>query len=310
MGGGKGRPQPTDQTVVQTNLPKYVKPYLERLLDRTEGESLRDYEAYTGSRFQEAGADVTDAQQQIRNIAGTGIAGMPQAQAATLAGVGRALQGMGYEAEAFGPDAISSRMSPYMQQVVDVQKERAILDAQRQGAGRGAQAVQAGAFGGSRAAVQEALAGEALNRQLAEIQASGQQQAFEQAQQQFERDRAARADAERIGLGAGELAGQQARSLADLGRLAREGDIESARLLEQVGRDITAREQAGLDLAYQDFVRQRDFPRENLQFLSSILRGVPITPSTETTTMQAYNPIQQLLGTGISALGLYKGLGS
>ena len=131
MGGGKGRPQPTDQTVVQTNLPKYVKPYLERLLDRTEGESLRDYEAYTGSRFQEAGADVTDAQQQIRNIAGTGIAGMPQAQAATLAGVGRALQGMGYEAEAFGPDAISSRMSPYMQQVVDVQKERAILDAQR-----------------------------------------------------------------------------------------------------------------------------------------------------------------------------------
>tara|TARA_Y100001972_G_scaffold18300_1_gene20721 strand:+ start:520 stop:1449 length:930 start_codon:yes stop_codon:yes gene_type:complete len=307
---GKGKQSvPADQTVVQSNLPKYVRPYFERLLDRTEAESLRDYETYEGQRLAEEAQDTLDSRQRARDVAGTPIAGLPAAQAATTAGVGRALQGMGFEAGQFDSAAADQYMSPYMQQVVDVQKERAILDAQRQGAGRGAQAVQAGAFGGSRAAVQEALAGEALNRQLAEIQASGQQQAFEQAQQQFERDRAARADAERIGLGAGELAGQQARSLADLGRLAREGDIESARLLEQVGKDITAREQAGLDLAYQDFVRQRDFPRENLQFLSSILRGVPITPSTETTTMQAYNPIQQLLGTGISALGLYKGLG-
>ena len=307
---GKGKQSvPADQTVVQSNLPKYVRPYFERLLDRTEAESLRDYETYDGQRLAEEAQDTLDSRQRARDIAASGIAGLTAAQAATTAGVGRALQGMGFEAGQFDSAAADQYMSPYMQQVVDVQKERAILDAQRQGAGRGAQAVQAGAFGGSRAAVQEALAGEALNRQLAEIQASGQQQAFEQAQQQFERDRAARADAERIGLGAGELAGQQARSLADLGRLAREGDIESARLLEQVGKDITAREQAGLDLAYQDFVRQRDFPRENLQFLSSILRGVPITPSTETTTMQAYNPIQQLLGTGISALGLYKGLG-
>ena len=306
---GKGRQSaPAEQTVVQSNLPKYVRPYFERLLERTEAESKREYEPYEGQRLAGEAQDTLDARQRARDVAGSGIAGLPVAQAATTAGIGRALQGMGYQAGQFDSDAAAQYMSPYMQQVVDVQKERAILDAQRQGAGRGAQAVQAGAFGGSRAAVQEALAGEALNRQLAEIQASGQQQAFEQAQQQFERDRAARADAERIGLGAGELAGQQARSLADLGRLAREGDIESARLLEQVGKDITAREQAGLDLAYQDFVRQRDFPRENLQFLSSILRGVPITPSTETTTMQAYNPIQQLLGTGISALGLYKGL--
>jgi hypothetical protein len=307
---GKGRQSaPAEQTVVQSNLPKYVQPYFERLLERTEAESKREYEPFEGQRLAEESQDTLDARDRARQVAESGIAGLPAAQAATTAGVGRALQGMGFEAGQFDSGAAAQYMSPYMQQVVDVQKERAILDAQRQGAGRAAQAVQQGAFGGSRAAVQEALAGEALNRQLAEIQASGQQQAFEQAQQQFERDRAARADAERIGLGAGELAGQQARSLADLGRLAREGDIESARLLEQVGKDISARDQAGLDLAYQDFVRQRDYPREQLQFYSSVLRGVPVQPSTETTSMQSYNPIQQLLGTGISALGLYKGLG-
>ena len=306
---GKGKSSvPSDQTVVQSNLPKYVRPYFERLLDRTEAESLREYEPFEGQRLADEAQDTAAAREKARQVAGQGIQGLPTAQAATTAGIGRALQGMGFEAGQFGSDAAAQYMSPYMQQVVDVQKERAILDAQRQGAGRAADAVQAGAFGGSRSAVQESLAGEALNRQLAEIQASGQQQAFEQAQQQFERDRAARADAERIGLGAGEMAGSQARALAELGGMARASDIESAQLLEQVGKGLTAREQAGLDLAYQDFVRQRDFPRENLQFLSSILRGVPITPSTETTTMQAYNPVQQLLGTGVSALGLYKGI--
>lgn len=306
---GKGSPKPTDQTVVQTNLPEYVQPYFERLLQRTEGESKQQYQPYTGQRLQTGGSDVTQAQQMGRNIAGQGIAGLPQAQAATQAGLGRALQGMGYQAGQFDTAAAQQYMSPYMQQVVNVQKQQAILDAQRQNAGRAAQAVQAGAFGGSRQAVESALAGEALSRQLGEIQASGQQQAYESAQGQFERDRAARESAERLGLGAAELTAGQSAQLAQLGQMAREGDIQAASMLEKIGRDIQAEKQAGLDLSYEDFVRQRDYPREQLQFYSSILRGIPIEPSTETTKLQSYNPIQQLLGTGISALGLYKGLG-
>ena len=136
----------------------------------------------------------------------------------------------------------------------------------------------------------------------------GQQQAFEQAQQQFERDRAARESGERLGLSAAESATQQAQSLARLGDAARAGDVQAAQLLEQIGKDAQATDQAGLDLAYEDFVRQRDFPRESLTFLSSILRGVPVQPSTETTKFQQYNPIRDLLGTGIAGLGLYRGL--
>ena len=305
----KGSPKPTDQTVVQTNLPEYVQPYFERLLQRTESESKQQYQPYQGQRLQTAGADVTSAQQMGRNIAGQGIAGLPQAQAATTAGLGRSLQGMGYQSQDFDSAAAQQYMSPYMQNVVDVQKQQAILDAQRQNANRAAQAVQAGAFGGSRQAVQQGLAQEALSRQLAEIQASGQQKAFESAQSQFERDRAARESAERLGLGAAQSAAGQSAQLAQLGQMAREGDIQAASLLEKIGRDVQAEKQAGLDLAYEDYVRQRDYPREQLQFYSSILRGIPVQPSTETTKLQQYNPVQQLLGTGISALGLYKGLG-
>ena len=64
----------------------------------------------------------------------------------------------------------------------------------------------------------------------------GQQKAFEQAQGQFERDRAARADAERLGLGAVELTASQGAQLANLGRMAREGDVEAARLLEGLAK--------------------------------------------------------------------------
>lgn len=293
---GKGRSSvPAEQTVTQTNLPKYVRPYFERLLGRTEGVSNEEYQPYEGQRIAEDAADVTASRDKARQIAGSGIEGLAEA-------MGRAELGAGFEAGRFDAATADEYMSPFMQKVVDVQKEQAILDAQRAGAGRAAQAVQAGAFGGSRAAVQEGLASEALSRQLAEIQASGQQQAFEQAQQQFERDRSARADAERIGLGSAEL-------LAALGGQGRAGDIESAKLLETIGKDIEAKDQAGLDVAYEDFVRQRDFDKEQLQFLSSILRGVPVTPSTEQQKFQNVNPLQQLLGTGISALGLYKGLG-
>ena len=199
-------------------------------------------------------------------------------------------------------------MSPYIQNVLDVQKQQAILDFNRQSADRGAQAVQAGAFGGSRQAVANALAGEGLQRQLGEIQAVGQQKAFEQAQQQFGADREARLAAERQGLSAAESLSGQSAQLAALGEKARAGDIESAQLLEKIAKDRQAREQAGLDLAYEDFVRQRDMPREDLTFLSSILRGVPVTPSTETTKFQQYNPVKDLLGTGIAGLGLYKGI--
>ena len=305
----KGSPKPTDQTVVQTNLPEYVQPYFERLLNRTEAETKQQYQPYQGQRLQTGGVDVTDAQQMGRDIAGQGIQGLPQAQAATMAGLGRSLQGMGYQAGQFDNAAAQQYMSPYMQQVVDVQKQQAIREAQRQNAGRAADAVQAGAFGGSRQAIQQGLASEALSRQLGEIQASGQQQAYESAQGQFERDRAARESAERLGIGAAESASGQAAQMAQLGQMARDGDIQAASMLEKIGRDIQAEKQAGLDIAYEDFVRQRDYDREQLQFYSSILRGVPVQPSTETTKLQSYNPIQQLLGTGVSALGLYKGLG-
>ena len=284
----------------------------------------------------------------------------------------------------FTGESVGQYMSPYMQNVVDVQKQQAQLDFDRQQAARDAAAVQAGAFGGSRQAVGDYLAQEGLARQMGDIQASGQQQAFEQAARMFGEDRAAQMDMERLRaaelarvqagragelgrvqtgevgelarvqaaragelgrvqqaleqsrqFGAGQaLAAEQAamqgagqlntfaqglgglgmnvgslgQSLAGLGERQRAAEIQNAQLLESVGRDIRAEDQARLDLSYEDFQRQRDYPIQQYERMAGILRGVPVTPNVEQQRMANYNPIQQALGAGISALGLYKGL--
>jgi len=309
MGKGGSRPQqPTEQNIVQSSLPKYFEPYAIDMIKRAESESKREYTPYEGQRLADENTDTARSREIARSVAEGGIPGLTQATGGTAAGMNRALQGMGFQSQDFDTAQAQKYMSPYLQNVLDVQKNQAILDFQRQQAGRDASAVQAGAFGGSRGAVQQGLASEALQRQLGDIQATGQQKAFEQAQQQFGADREARLAAERQGLSAAESLSGQSAQLAALGEKARAGDIESAQLLEKIAKDRQAREQAGLDLAYEDFVRQRDMPREDLTFLSSILRGVPVTPSTETTKFQQYNPVKDLLGTGIAGLGLYKGI--
>ena len=193
--GGGGQRTPQNQTVTQTNLPEYARPYFERLLNRTEAESLADYIPYEDQRLADTNVDVTGAQQKIRDIFNQGIAGLPEAQ-------DRVRKSLDFDAGKFDSATAQEYMSPYMQNVVDIQKEKAILDAQRMQSGRDADAVRAGAFSSSRRAVTDALADENLSRQLAEIQAQGQQQAFENAQSQFERDRAAAMGAEKmVGLG-------------------------------------------------------------------------------------------------------------
>ena len=98
-----------------------------------------------------------------------------------------AAAGQNYAAQATNPLATQAYMSPYMQNVVDTQKAAAVRDYQMAMPQLSAQAAKAGAFGGSRDAIQRSEAARNLTSQLQNIQAQGQQQAFQnaQAQQQF-----------------------------------------------------------------------------------------------------------------------------
>ena len=268
MGKGRSRaPQPTEQTVVQSNLPKYFEPYAIDMIKRAEAESKREYTPYEGQRLADESGDLLSSRSKVRDIAGSGIAGLDTAQSGVQAGMGRALQGLGYQAGQFDSAAAQQYMSPYMQNVVDVQKAQAMLDFDRAQAGRDAQAVQAGAFGGSRQAVAQALAGEDLQRRLGEIQATGQQKAFENAQQQFERDRAARESAERQGITAGESLTSQSAQLAQLGDLARKGDVQAAQLIRKNRQRSTGKRASRIRFSIRRFCKTKRLSLERFNIL-------------------------------------------
>jgi hypothetical protein len=79
----------------------------------------------------------------------------------------------------------SSYMSPYMQNVVDIQQREAQRQADIANTQQQAAATQAGGFGGSRDSIMRAEAARNLATQKGDIQAQGQQAAYQQAQQQF-----------------------------------------------------------------------------------------------------------------------------
>lgn len=356
-GGGSSAPSDTTSTVTQ-DVPGWAKPYYTDMLGKAKSVSEEGYTPFPGQRLTQDSPDLLGAQGIVRNIAGQPIAGLPQA-AGALSNLGDAAIGVGQQAPAqfdatqgqafnfdparqFTGQEVQQYMDPYMDTVVRRQQDDAFEQFQRMQSGRDAQAVRAGAFGGSRQGVQQGIAEEALGRQLGDIQARGQQRAFEQAQQQFERDRTAQMgrdqdmarEAARVqGIDVGEQARVQgatadeamrqrefelqtlgfgadmAREVASLGERARAGDVQAAQLLEAQGLGQMARDQAGLDIGYQDFLRQQQYPQEQLGFYSGILRGLPVGNTGTTTTMEPQpSPFQQALGAGISALGLYRGM--
>jgi hypothetical protein len=121
------------------------------------------------------------------NIGQTGMQYGAQGANIGQRGVSAAEQGFGagdaYRQQATSADAMGQYMSPYMQNVVDVQQKDAIRQADIARQGSQAAATRAGAFGGSRAAVVEAENQRGLQDRLAQIQATGSQSAFDKAQQ-------------------------------------------------------------------------------------------------------------------------------
>jgi len=108
----------------------------------------------------------------------------------------------------FGQQSAQDYMSPYQQNVTDFQKQEAVKDYSRALPGMGAKAAGAGAFGGTRHALTAAEGQRNLQTQLGGIQAAGSQNAYQNAQQQFNADQARRQQAQMSNQQAGLTVGQ------------------------------------------------------------------------------------------------------
>lgn len=107
------------------------------------------------------------------------------------------------------PGTVDAYMSPYQQAVTDIGKREAQRQADIAGTQRGARQAQAGAFGGSRSAIENAEAQRNLSQQMADIQAKGSQEAYNQAAQMFTSDQARQLAAQQANQQSGLTVGQQ-----------------------------------------------------------------------------------------------------
>jgi hypothetical protein len=109
------------------------------------------------------------------------------------------------------------------------------------------------------------------------------------------------------GLQAG-ISGAQA--LGQLGTAEQAANLQRLQGQYNVGAQQQGLQQQQMDTAYADFLRQRDYPMEQLGQYQSLVRGMPLQMgSTATTYATPPSMTSQMLGAGVSALGAY-GLGA
>jgi hypothetical protein len=302
--GDDGGGQPSSTTQIQ-DLPDWAIPYAKKVLGKGDALSETGYQPYTGERI--AGFD------PLQEKAFKGAESM-QPSAATGQGIGIAGQAAGqalntsydpYKTGQFGAQA-GQYMDPYMQNVVNIQQREAQRAADIAGTQRGAEAVKSGAFGGSRQAIVDAEAARNLSTQMGDIQARGLQDAYSRAQQQFNTEQQLGEQSRQYGAGLG-LQGLQT-ALSGAGQLGALGQqqfgqgMDINRLQAGYGTQRQQQQQNILSQQYQDFLDQKKFPYQQLEFQSNLLRG---TPSGSTQTMYTAQPtlLSQVAGAGTALYG-------
>jgi hypothetical protein len=100
---------------------------------------------------------------------------------------------------------------------------------------------------------------------------------------------------------------QSAQTLGTLGQTQQQTDLARIQAQAAAGSEQQALQQKYLDTQYADFLRQRDYPMEQLSYYNSLIRGLPMEMGS-TRTMYAPPPsvLGQVANVGLGALALSK----
>jgi len=287
---------------------------------------------------------------------------------------------MGIGTQNFGQGAADYYMSPFAQAAINPALREARLqgDLQKQAGMMGS--IGRGTFGGARQALLQAEQERGTQRTMGDIQATGMEKAYQNAQAQFQADQMRQLQAQQANqqyglqaqlanqqaglttgqqnlaallgvqqLGAGQsLEAQKANQAAalqaaqltqqgqqfaaglgkDVGLAGLTAGLQSSQALGQLGTaeqaanldrlraqsasagEEQAMNQRQLDMAYQTEMERRNFEKQQLEYLSNILRGnAAALGSTQTQFTPAPSVASQIGGLGLAGLGLYKALG-
>ena len=299
------------------DVQKYIKGQIER------GDAPPDYQVAGLSPGEQA--SITAAQTGVgayQPFLTQGSSTVDQGATAMSEGIG-ALAGTG---AMYDPNSYQDFMNPYEDQVID----NTMADIRRQGdiaqQGVRAQAVGAGAFGGSRGQIaQSELDRNVMKQQAdtaAQMRAAGFQNAQQAAMNAFEsgmgRQQQLGQLTGQIGAGLGSLGAQtgqlgqqlgglgiQQAGLGEMGTNLNTQDIQNLMTTGATERGIT---QAGLDATRLTNLQRYTQPYQQYGFLSDIYSGTPTGSSTLTAaSAPQVSPFQTAMGLGISGLAAASG---
>ena len=289
---GEQLPQVTSTTNTNTAYPEWYSKYLSQLIGRASAIAGEPYQPYEYPRIAGFNADQNTAFDMTRDNEGIWQPALAGAQSMTEE------SSVPFDAAQFG-----QFFNPYVDQVVDRIGDLGARNLSEKLLPEVNDTfTNAGHFGSSRHAdftgralrdTQEAVLG-----QQGSALASG-----------FENQMKAYEDAKRRQQSGGAQLSEIGSNLQGLG-------LRDAASLEAIGQTQQGQTQRNLDLAYQDFLEQRDYPRTNVSFLSNVIRGLPMNTSTSSTStgpaqqgQMGQSPLAQLTGAGLGIYGLGQSMG-
>ena len=243
------------ETGTSGSLSPWASQYVTGMLGKGQALSNQDYQGYTGPLTSGPSAAQQSAFQGVASLA------VPTGQMGA------------YQPQQFTAQAATDYMNPYLQNALNPQIEEARRQSQIQGVQDAGRLTQAGAYGGSRQAIMDSERNRNLLQNLSGITGAGYNEAYNQAQNQFNveqgRLQTSQNDANRYGLEA--LAAQA-----------------------NLGSQEQAINQAGVTADLAQFEEERDFPYKQVQYQQSLLQGLPI--GAQQTSYQEESGLSKFLG--------------
>ena len=292
---GSSKSQPATTTnVISQKLPEEIAPFAKEVLGEAQqlykANIERGYDPFTGQTIAPFTPEQQRSMEGISGLVGTSKPLQEEALATYRQG-----------AERFTGDTAQQYMSPYQQAVTDIEKREATRNFEGNVLPRlEAQAVQQGAMSGlgSRAGVEFAEAQRNQAQLLSDIQAKGQQAAFQDARQGFEQQKAREQG--------------MASNLSRLGPAMFASGLQEQGALGAVGEQKQQLAQSALDEAYFKFLEEEQYPQQQLANYSGFVYGNPaagLVNSNQTGTATPFQPSfgQQLLGAGLQLGGAFLG---
>ena len=230
-------PSVGQETGRESSLSSWAGDYVTNMLGQGQALGTQDYVGY--------GGPLTAGASDLQNTAFGGIGGLtiPTEQMGA------------FTPGTFDAAAAQQYMNPYLSAALQPQIQAAQLAAEKQRLADAGRLTQAGAYGGSRQAIMEAAGNRDLMQNMSNINATGYADAYDKAMAQFNAEQGRQQTA------------QDATNLYGLSALQKQADM---------GATQRAIEGEGITEDRLQFEEERDFPYKQVQYMQSLLQGLPI----------------------------------